>query len=118
MATGIVKGEQLGEDSLLADSVKSEPFPLPNKSDKFEFNYSNKLSEEEIFADVDHEYSSINAVGSVKNVKHIQANTFLLADNFYGLKKLRENHNGKINLIYLDPPYGTGKDFQSRSLKH
>lgn len=118
MATGIVKGEQLGEDSLLADSVKSEPFPLPNKSDKFEFNYSNKLSEEEIFADVDHEYSSINAVGSIKNVKHIKANTFLLADNFYGLKKLRENHNGKINLIYLDPPYGTGKDFQSRSLKH
>ncbi|KZY42729.1 MULTISPECIES: site-specific DNA-methyltransferase [unclassified Oleiphilus] len=118
MATGIVKGEKLGEDALLADSAKSEPFPLPSNKDGFELNYPNKLSKDEIFSDVDHEYSSIDGKGKVSPIEDIDVNAFLLADNFYGLKKLLECHSGKVSLIYLDPPYGTGKDFQSRALKH
>lgn len=118
MATGIVKGEQIGEDALLADSAQSEPFPLPKKTEKFELRYSNKLSDEDIFSEVNHDYSKISPSGEAKKIKQISANTFILADNFYGLKKLMENYSGKVSLIYIDPPYGTGKDFQSRSLKH
>jgi len=43
MATGIVKGEKLGDDALLADSARSEPFPLPSNKDSFELKYPNKL---------------------------------------------------------------------------
>lgn len=118
MATGIVKGEQLGEDALLADSAKSEPFPLPKNSAVIQLDYDNKLSEKEIFSDVDHEYVQLNQTGRVKKIAHIKANAFMLADNFYGLKKLADDYTGKVKLIYLDPPYGTGKDFQSRALKH
>ncbi|MBT6049341.1 MAG: hypothetical protein HOG49_21300 [Candidatus Scalindua sp.] len=108
MATGIVKGEQLGEDALLADSAQSEPFPLPQNTEKFELSYSNKLSEEEIFSEVSHDYSKIELSGRAKIINRISANAFLLADNFYGLKKLTEDHTRKISLIYIDPPYGTG----------
>jgi len=118
MATGIVKGEKLGDDALLADSVKSEPFPLPLNSDKFELNYPNKLSKADILGEIDHQYSTIDIEGNVTPIKDIEANAFLLADNFYALKKLIETKKGKVALIYLDPPYGTGRDFQSRSLKH
>lgn len=118
MATGIVKGEKLGEDALLADSAKSEPFPLPSNKDKFELNYPNKMSLEEILGEVDHEYSTIDNNGEVTPIDNVEANSFLLADNFYGLKKLLENKKGDVTLIYLDPPYGTGRDFQSRALKH
>ena len=118
MATGIVKGEQLGEDALLADSAQSESFPLPKNTEKFELIYSNKLSEKDILSEVNHDYSKISQTGQAENISHISANTFLLADNFYGLKKLTEDYTSKVSLIYIDPPYGTGKDFQSRSLKH
>lgn len=118
MATGIVKGEKLGEDALLAGSVKSEPFPLPSDKDTFELSYPNKVSKEEILGAVDHKYSVVDSSGKAQPVNVISANSFLLADNFYGLKKLIENHKGKVTLIYLDPPYNTGRDFQSRDLEH
>lgn len=117
MATGIVKGEKLSEDALLAGSVKSEPFPLPGRKESASLSYSNKISDNEILARVDHKYIKVDRT-HVEDVELLKFNAFLLADNFYGLKKVSESYQGKVNLIYLDPPYGTGKDFQSRSLKH
>lgn len=32
-------------------------------------------------------------------------------DNYPVLKKISGNFNGKVNLIYIDPPYNTGNDF-------
>ncbi|MFN2070188.1 DNA methyltransferase, partial [Escherichia coli] len=51
-------------------------------------------------------------------IELIPTDSLILADNYFGLKKLMENYTSKIKLIYLDPPYGTGMDFQSRDLKH
>lgn len=37
-------------------------------------------------------------------------NLFIEGDNLDALKLLRETYAGKINVIYLDPPYNTGSD--------
>jgi Adenine specific DNA methylase Mod len=37
-------------------------------------------------------------------------NIFIEGDNLDALKLLRETYAGKINVIYLDPPYNTGSD--------
>lgn len=41
-------------------------------------------------------------------------NVFIEGDNFEVLKILQESYLGKIKMIYIDPPYNTGKDFVYR----
>ena len=38
-------------------------------------------------------------------------NLYIEGDNLEVLKLLRENYLGKVNVIYIDPPYNTGSDF-------
>ena len=38
-------------------------------------------------------------------------NIFITGDNLETLKLLQESYLGKIDMIYIDPPYNTGKDF-------
>ena len=38
-------------------------------------------------------------------------NLFIEGDNLEALKLLQETYLGKIKLVYIDPPYNTGKDF-------
>lgn len=39
------------------------------------------------------------------------ANMLIEGDNLDALKLLQESYLGKVSLIYIDPPYNTGKDF-------
>lgn len=41
-------------------------------------------------------------------------NIFIEGDNLDALKLLQESYLGQIKLIYIDPPYNTGKDFVFR----
>ena len=41
-------------------------------------------------------------------------NVFIEGDNLDALKLLQETYLGKVKLIYIDPPYNTGKDFVYR----
>ena len=41
-------------------------------------------------------------------------NLFIEGDNFEVLKILQESYLGKVKMIYIDPPYNTGKDFVYR----
>nr|WP_247738975.1 site-specific DNA-methyltransferase [Pseudomonas aeruginosa] len=41
-------------------------------------------------------------------------NLFIEGDNLEALKLLQESYLGKVKLIYIDPPYNTGKDFVYR----
>ncbi len=41
-------------------------------------------------------------------------NLYIEWDNFDALKILQESYLGKIKMIYIDPPYNTGKDFVYR----
>lgn len=38
-------------------------------------------------------------------------NLFIEGDNLEALKLLQDNYLGKVQIIYIDPPYNTGKDF-------
>ncbi|MCL7872682.1 site-specific DNA-methyltransferase [Bacillus altitudinis] len=38
-------------------------------------------------------------------------NLYIEGDNLEALKLLQKSYNGKIKMIYIDPPYNTGKDF-------
>ena len=38
-------------------------------------------------------------------------NLYIEGDNLQVMKLLRENYLGKVQMIYIDPPYNTGKDF-------
>lgn len=38
-------------------------------------------------------------------------NLFIVGDNLDALKLLQEAYLGKVKLIYIDPPYNTGRDF-------
>ena len=38
-------------------------------------------------------------------------NLFIEGDNLDALKLLKESYLGKVKMIYIDPPYNTGKDF-------
>ena len=37
-------------------------------------------------------------------------NLFIEGDNLDALKLLQESYLGKVKLIYIDPPYNTGRD--------
>ncbi len=41
-------------------------------------------------------------------------NLFIEGDNLDALKMLQETYLGKVKMIYIDPPYNTGKDFVYR----
>ncbi|BAO43894.1 site-specific DNA-methyltransferase [Thiolapillus brandeum] len=118
MATGIVKGEQHSEDALLADSTNTEHFPLPDNEEMPSLTYSNKLTVEEILREVEHHYTSVDRDGTTTAIETIPRNSLVLADNFFGLKKLLDGYHGSVSCIYMDPPYGTGMSFQSRTLQH
>lgn len=71
-----------------------------------QLNYSNKKSEQEIFNTIsDIELEQIN---SSEN-----PNLLIQANNLVALKQLITKHNlaGKIDLIYIDPPFATNNTF-------
>src|SRR3990170_4437557 len=37
-------------------------------------------------------------------------NTFIEGDNYHALSVLNYTHKGKIDVIYIDPPYNTGSE--------
>ncbi|MRT18065.1 helix-turn-helix domain-containing protein [Vitellibacter sp. q18] len=71
-------------------------------------NYSEKVDEFEIL----HTISTGEFRILEKNHNETE-NKFLFGDNYLVLKKLLDNYLGKIDLVYIDPPFGTGQRFNS-----
>ncbi|MEO1449733.1 MAG: site-specific DNA-methyltransferase [Bacteroidota bacterium] len=46
------------------------------------------------------------------------AGTLFWGDNFPVLQHLRATHSGQIDLIYIDPPFATGREFVDRDQTH
>jgi adenine-specific DNA-methyltransferase len=45
-------------------------------------------------------------------------NTFIIGDNYYVLKQLMPKIRGKVDLVYIDPPFGTGQTFSDLDNNH
>lgn len=71
-------------------------------------DYQDKSDEFEIlFSYVNGDFASIEKNHNKKE------NRYIFGDNYFVLKKLLDTHKGKIDLVYIDPPFGTGNDFNS-----
>lgn len=97
------------EDFLNSNATVDEPQVSYLKRTKNCFlDYQDKMDEFEIL------YSIINGDFKLIEQNHDrQENRYLFGDNFFVLKKLLDTHKGKIDLVYIDPPFGTGNDFNS-----
>ena len=71
-----------------------------------QLSYSNKKSEQEIF-------ESIPDIGLFQVNSSTNDNLLIQSDNLIALKQLITNYNlaGKIDLVYIDPPFATNNTF-------
>lgn len=116
MATGITKREQLSADAISAIDFYDEALPLPVSGEPVSIEYSNKAKESDIIGFEKRSFVTIDR-NKKSSIDNISDDVFVLDDNFFVLNELIRSGK-KATLFYLDPPYGTGFDFQSRDLEH
>jgi adenine-specific DNA-methyltransferase len=106
MATGVSRSTN---HNLILPSCEPD---LPNGNGGITINYAGKTPQEEILKfepDCQFLCSGFNKIAS--------KNSLFWGDNFAALKHLISNKI-RVNLVYLDPPYLTGQNFQSRKQEH
>lgn len=116
MATGITKREQHSPDAISALDFYRESTDLPPDNVEVSLSYPNKANRSDIIKPVLRRYLVVDG-DSATEVSRLPENAFILDDNFFVLNELIRD-SVKVNLYYLDPPYGTGFDFHSRNLEH
>ena len=128
-----MKETQLDGESLdiVADNVSKlkEIFPEVITEDKIDFDKLKLILGSDI--DTDSERYSFTWPGKTQAIKESQKqstgtlrpckeesknwdttkNLYIEGDNLEVLKLLQKSYYNKIKLIYIDPPYNTGKDF-------
>ena len=106
-----------------------EKFPSCFVEGKLDFDKLKELTSE--FTDDRNEKYSFSWAGRADSIKNIQTpthgtlipqkdesinfddteNIFIEGENLEVLKLLQKSYTGKVKMIYIDPPYNTGKDF-------
>eukprot|EP01004_Peranema_trichophorum_P004658 NODE_3566_length_1328_cov_37.066390_g3117_i0.p1 GENE.NODE_3566_length_1328_cov_37.066390_g3117_i0~~NODE_3566_length_1328_cov_37.066390_g3117_i0.p1 ORF type:complete len:383 (+),score=-26.32 NODE_3566_length_1328_cov_37.066390_g3117_i0:178-1326(+) len=117
MATGITQYEKHGDDAITAERPHRDPNPLPKPDDRLEIQYPNKLAEAEVLKPLQARFIGLNTFAIEQEDIPLEPSAFALSDNLFAMHALLAAGK-KANLIYLDPPYGTGLEFQSRQLEH
>ncbi len=118
----LIKILEAGKD--IPASFKEVLFPEEEKKMEYELVYGIKQREEDILADTwSVPFQPVKQFGNVK--KDERHNQLIFGDNLQALKhllKLKEqgklkNEDGTdgVNLIYIDPPFGTGDIYDARS---
>jgi adenine-specific DNA-methyltransferase len=97
------------ENFISNNSITGEPqIAYLKKSKNCFLDYRDKKDEFEII----HSYKNDTLKLVEKN--HNQSNNkYIFGDNFFVLKNLLKDYKNKIDLIYIDPPFGTGQNFNS-----
>ncbi|MCL1953571.1 MAG: site-specific DNA-methyltransferase, partial [Firmicutes bacterium] len=88
---------------------------IEGEQERYEMNWprkrehireAQKPSTNSLRPDIDGSVSKIGEEGGFDS-----GNLYIEGDNMEVLKLMRDTYRGKIKLIYIDPPYNTGKDF-------
>lgn len=116
MATGISKREQHSVDAISAADFFKEFQDLPPDGASVALTYQGKAAVGEIISPEPRSFLRVDR-GRQTIPAALTDNAFVLDDNFFVLNHLLHSRR-KATLFYLDPPYGTGFDFHSRSLEH
>lgn len=88
--------------------MEATPVSYLKKTKNCFLDYADKTDESEILYSI--------SPGDLKLIEQNHKDTenrFIFGDNLLVLKKILETHKGKIDLIYIDPPFGTGLNFNS-----
>ncbi len=116
----IIERLQKGEN--LPDDYKHKLFPVKQK--EYELVYGGKMRREDILANEDGVFPVPLQIEKTFNGKRTQwedgwKNMIVFGDNLQLLKTIYENKDplikdkvkGKVKLIYIDPPFGTGDEY-------
>lgn len=115
------KGESIPED------YKYKLFPAKNK--EYELSYAGKMRKEDLLANHDGSFPSPLQIEKVFNKTEYNMgddewrNMIVFGDNLQFLKTIYKNEDPiikdkvkkKVKLIYIDPPFATSDNFQSRN---
>lgn len=97
------------ESFLNKNSTAQEPQVSYLKKTKNCFlEYTNKSDEFEVLFGIETGY-----LKELEIMHNEDLNKYIFGDNFYILRKLLETYKGKVDLVYIDPPFGTGQNFNS-----
>ena len=90
---------------------------MKNTDEKYELTWVGKQASKAMASSP---ISKIFVADTESSVNHAETKNLLIeSDNIDGLKLLKKNYLKKIKMIYIDPPYNTGKDFvYTDNLKH
>ena len=91
------------------ESLTDELRNLDNKDERYDFTWVGKRKSI-IEAGAPINKTLRPDVANSKNWDTTE-NLFIEGDNLDALKLLQESYLGKVKMIYIDPPYNTGKDF-------
>lgn len=113
------RGEEIPEE------YKDKLFPVEHK--EYELAYADKMRREDLLANVDGSFPVPLQVEKVFNDSEPASsdgwrNMIVFGDNLQFLKTIYKNEDpvvkdrikGKVKLIYIDPPFATSDDFQSK----
>lgn len=102
------------ENFLSTNSLASEPETLYlKKTRNCHLDYLGKVNESEII------YAK--PIGFLRAIGHSNKDIFnrlIFGDNYFVLKSLIPEFENKVDLIYIDPPFGTGQDFANADNNH
>ena len=127
LAKFISKGEQIPEHllPLLLDVYQSSLEPQNEENGvlipkEYELMYAEKGRKEEILSTT--KAAPLQKVRTFNNGNKFAddwENKLILGDNLKVLKSLADDPNvgGKVNLIYIDPPFATKRDFMQNEVK-
>lgn len=90
--------------------VLSPDLEIEDSMEKYEFSWRGKRNAKKI-ADSPARNTTLVANKFKSKNWDTTKNIYIEGDNFEILRLLQKSYSEKVNLIYLDPPYNTGKEF-------